>query len=85
MPGATSPWRVNDVVAYDGMRDAAVTAFAVLRAIALTNTPEADRARDELVELSRAVKTVDAFDRVAVAAVAARVADVLQRFQNRQP
>ncbi|MDF2578767.1 MAG: hypothetical protein K0S49_346, partial [Microbacterium sp.] len=34
MPGATSPWRVNDVVAYDLMREAAARAMALLSAAA---------------------------------------------------
>ncbi|MEV5070147.1 hypothetical protein MRBLMI12_001744 [Microbacterium sp. LMI12-1-1.1] len=72
MPGPTSPWRVNDVVAYDLMRDAAARAMALLSAAARTEDSGAD-ARDELVLLRRDVLAVDAYDRAAVAALAARI------------
>ena len=85
MPGATSPWRVNDVVAYDRMREAAVTAFAELHAATQTDAPDADAARQELVELRRDVVTVDAYDRTAVADLARRIDEVLQRLEGRTP
>ena len=64
MPGTTSPWRVNDVVAYDRMRETATTVFAVLHA---ASQPE------ELARLRREVLTVDAYDRAAVAVLSARL------------
>ena len=64
MPETTSPWRVNDVVAYDRMRETAVTVFALLH--------EASH-REELAILRRDVLTVDAYDRSAVAALQARL------------
>lgn len=83
MPAATSPWRVNDVVAYDQMRAAAAAAFALLRAVAAhAEGAEAETARDELVELRREVLTVDAYDRAAVAAVAARVDGVIRGLED---
>ena len=72
MPGATSPWRVNDVVAYDLMREAAARAMALLSAAAQSGDPGAD-ARRELARLRREVLAVDAYDRAAVAAVSARI------------
>ncbi|MDR7113755.1 uncharacterized protein YbaA (DUF1428 family) [Microbacterium trichothecenolyticum] len=85
MPGATSPWRVNDVVAYDRMREAAVTVFAELHAVTRRDAFGADAARQELVELRRAVLTVDAYDRAAVADLARRIDAVLQRLEGRTP
>ncbi|MFF2486263.1 hypothetical protein ACFVSU_07690 [Microbacterium sp. NPDC058062] len=64
MPGTTSPWRVSDVVAYDRMRETAVSVFALLQ--------EASH-RDELATVRRDVLTVDAYDRAAVAALQARL------------
>lgn len=64
MPGTTSPWRVNDVVAYDRVRETAVTVFALLH--------EASH-RDELAIIRRDVLTVDAYDRSAVATLQARL------------
>jgi formate-dependent phosphoribosylglycinamide formyltransferase (GAR transformylase) len=72
MPGATSPWRVNDVVAYDLMREAAARAMALLSAAARSGESGAE-ARRELARLRREVLAVDAYDRAAVAAVAVRV------------
>lgn len=72
MPEATSPWRVNDVVAYDLMRDAAARAFALLSAAAQTSESDANE-RHELTELRSDVLAVDAYDRAAVAALAARI------------
>lgn len=64
MPGTTSPWRVNDVVAYDRMRETATTVFALLHAASQ---------REELLRLRREVLTLDAYDRAAVAALSARL------------
>lgn len=75
MPGGTSPWRVNDVVRYDLMREAAARAMALLSAAAQSGESgdsDAD-ARRELARLRREVLAVDAYDRAAVAAVAARI------------
>lgn len=64
MPETTSPWRVNDVVVYDRMRETAVTIFALLHAASH---------REELATIRRDVLTVDAYDRSAVAALQARL------------
>jgi hypothetical protein len=64
MPGTTSPWRVNDVVAYDRMRDTATTVFALLYAASQ---------REELAALRWEVLTVDAYDRAGVGALQARL------------
>ncbi|KJL45768.1 hypothetical protein [Microbacterium trichothecenolyticum] len=73
MPAATSPWRVNDVVTYDRMREAAIHLTALLAAVARADDPAAGAARDELTALHREVHAVDAFDRAAVAALAERI------------
>jgi hypothetical protein len=69
-----SGWRVNDVVGYDVMRESAV-ALATLLIRETRTTSEPDRARGELAQLRQDVLTVDAFDRAAVAALAARLED----------
>ena len=74
MPGATSPWRVNDVVTYDRMRHNATTLTALLIGIARTGGDEAEQARIELARWRREVETMDGFDRAAVTAVAERIA-----------
>lgn len=73
MPRATSPWRVNDVVAYDRMRDSATAAFALMQAAARPEHGDAEAARAELALLHQEVLDVDAYDRDAVAALAARL------------
>jgi hypothetical protein len=69
MPGTTSPWRVNDVVAYDRMRETAITIFALLHAASHS---------EELARMRRDVLTVDVYDRSAVAALQARLDDRLR-------
>ena len=73
MPEATSPWRVNDVVAYDRMRAAAATLVGQLHAAARSNGREAVAARDEAARLYREVSAVDAYDRAAVTELAERI------------
>lgn len=72
MPGATSPWRVNDVVAYDLMREAAARAMALLSVAAQSGDSGHD-ARRELAQLRREVLAIDSYDRAAVATLAARI------------
>lgn len=73
MPGATSPWRVNDVVTYDRMRQNATTLTALLIGIAHAGGDEAEQLRVELAEWRREVETVDGFDRAAVTALTGRI------------
>lgn len=72
MPGATSPWRVNDVVAYDLMREAAARATALLTVAAQPENSNAD-AQNERARLRREVLAVHAYDRAAVATLAERI------------
>jgi hypothetical protein len=81
MPGATSPWRVNDVVAYDLMRAAAGRAMALLSAVAQSGDSAAD-ARRELARLRLEVLAVDAYDRAAVAAIAARIEQRIRELEG---
>lgn len=73
MPQATSPWRVNDVVAFDRMRELAATVYALLQASARAGEPLADAAREELSQWRREVLVVDAYDRAAVGWMASRL------------
>jgi hypothetical protein len=73
MPGTTSPWRVNDVVVYDRMRQHATALTALLVGVARAGGDEAERARAELAGWRREVATVDGFDRATVTALAERI------------
>jgi len=73
MPRASSPWRVNAVVAYDRMRGCATVAFALMHTGVRADDPDAEAARAEMALLHQKVLGVDAYDRDAVAAVAARL------------
>jgi len=64
----TSAWRVNDVVAYDVMRESATTLTALL----LESVTD-DAGVAELAELRRAVLNVDGYDRVQVGALASSI------------
>jgi hypothetical protein len=82
MPGATSPWRVNDVVVYDQMRDAATLLIGRLTAVARSTGADATASRDELAALHREVSSVDAYDRTAVQALAERIAHRAHELQG---
>ncbi|MGX5769751.1 hypothetical protein ACWKWN_03255 [Microbacterium trichothecenolyticum] len=82
MPGATSPWRVNDVVTYDRMRDAATTLSALLLTIANANGPDAEQARVEQGEWRREVAAVDGYDRAAVTDLAERMAQRIRELEG---
>ena len=73
MPGGTSPWRVNDVVVYDRMRDAATILIGQLTAAVRSGGADAATARTELAALRREISGVDAYDRAAVTALADRI------------
>jgi hypothetical protein len=74
---------VNDVVAYDRMRDTAVTAFALLQTATRNGGPDAAAARDQVGQLRREVLVVDAFDRAAVDALAARMNELVRELEGR--
>lgn len=63
-----SVWRVNDVVAYDAMRESATTLTALLLGATYQDVAQAD-----VAQLRGDVRAVDAYDRAAVAALAARI------------
>lgn len=65
-----SAWRVNDVVAYDAMRGSATTLTALLLR-ATHRQPYQTRA--DVAQLRGDVLAVDAYDRDAVTALAARI------------
>lgn len=58
-----SMWRVNDIVAYDLMRELANSLQAHLVELVLQGD---ESARTELVEVRRATNGVDGYDRAAV-------------------
>lgn len=60
MAAAPFAWHVNDVVAYDLMREAATRVQALLIAA------HHDSAADEMLEVRRATLAIDGFDRAAV-------------------
>ncbi len=76
MSGRTA-WRVDDVVAYEAMRESA-TALTALLLRTTTNEPaERPYAATEVGRLRSEVLNVDPYDRAAVAALALRIRDQL--------
>ena len=65
MAAQQSMWRVNDVVAYDVMRELSSSVQA--RLLERVRRGD-DSARDELLEVRRATLSVDGYDRVTVEA-----------------
>lgn len=74
MAGRTA-WRVDDVVAYEAMRESATALAALL--LRTTNDKPAQRpsAATEVGRLRSDVLNVDPYDRAAVAALALRIRD----------
>lgn len=60
MAAAPFAWHVNDVVAYDLMREAAT------RVQALLIDARSDSAAEELLQVRRATLAIDGFDRAAI-------------------
>lgn len=69
----TSAWRVNDVVAYEAMREAATRLAALLLASTRHGVETSERSGAELAQLRHDVLMVDGYDRAAVAALARRI------------
>lgn len=65
-----SAWRVNDVVAYEAMRESATTLTALLLGVASSVDATA-----ELAQLRSEVLGVDGYDRAAVVALATRISE----------
>lgn len=63
---ASAPWRPDDIVAYEEMRDLAVHLQTRLIATARQHGAGADAARQEAATVRRAILAVDGFDRKAV-------------------
>lgn len=61
-----SAWRPDDIVAYEEMRDLAVTAQTILIARARRGGRDADDARAEASRIRSATLAVDGFDRKAI-------------------
>lgn len=68
-----SAWRVNDVVAYDVMRESATTLTALLVEDANFGAARVDIVTAEIAQWRHEVLTVPAYDRVAVTALAERI------------
>jgi len=69
----TSGWRVNDVVAYEAMRESATTLTALLLRAANSRALAPDDVLVELAELRRDVLAVDGYNRDAVSALTERI------------
>lgn len=82
MPQKNSHWRVNDVVAYDRMREDTVNAFALLANAIQIDGQRADDARAELASVRDDVLSVDAYDRAAVSALATRIDDLIREYEG---
>lgn len=68
-----SVWRTDDVVTYDVMRNSATALTARLLRSVEVDPRAIDRIRPEVAAWWDAVLTVDAYDRAAVAELAARI------------
>jgi hypothetical protein len=77
VPGATSPWRLNDVVAYDRLREAVMT-LTQMQVRARAGLDE----REWLARLRSEVLLVDAFDRSAVNALTNRVEELMRDLER---
>lgn len=82
MPKGNSRWRVDDVVAYDMMREAAVDAFALLGGAVEVDSSRAESAKVELERLRREVLTVGAYDRSAVTALTSRIENLIRQYEG---
>lgn len=67
---APAAWRANDVVAYEAMRESATALIALL----LRRATDGSDPLGEATKLRQDVLEVDAYDRAAVTALAARIA-----------
>lgn len=72
MAGITA-WRVNDVVAYDRMRESASALTSLLLQSSSATTEEPSDVRAELAQLRHDLLSLDGYDRVAVGDLAARI------------
>lgn len=68
-----SAWRADDVVTYDVMQESATTLTALLLRTIELDPRSTDRIRSEIAGWRDDVLTVDAYDRAAVAALAALI------------
>lgn len=69
----TSAWRVNDVVAYDAMRESATQLTAQLLKSADHDSTGPEEAQAEMALLRQGVLGVDGYNRAAVVALARRI------------
>ncbi|WP_396655634.1 hypothetical protein [Microbacterium sp.] len=68
-----SPWRVNDVVTYERMREAASALTALLLQAIDRDPRHADEVRREIIERRREVLSTDGYDRASVVALSERI------------
>lgn len=68
-----SAWRVNDVVAYDAMRESATILTSLLLAPASADSSGIPHHSEEIAEWRHRVLTCDGVDREAVAMLAATI------------
>lgn len=69
-----SAWRVNDVVAYEAMRESATLLTNLLLRSSIEDTGPSAAALSELRQLYRDILDVDGHDRAAVNSLADRIA-----------
>lgn len=83
MVGEPSAWRANDVVAYDGLREAANAAIALLLRLSTTGTIDESEAIAASAEIRQSVLGIDGFDRAEVDShrtlLDERIADLISR------
>jgi len=71
---SSGPWRPDDIVAFEEMRDLAVAAQTLLIARARRGGTDSEIARSEATTLHRETIEVDGFDRKAIDAQTRRLA-----------
>lgn len=79
MDGGRSAWRPNDVVAYDGMREAANTAIALWVRLADEGAILLRVANEEASAIRRELLLVDGYDRAAVDAARVRFDELVTK------
>lgn len=77
-----SAWRVNDVVAYELMREAATTLTHLLLQSIERDPATAAEVHREVAELRREVLSADGYDRAAVIALSTRIDSRLQELSR---
>jgi len=81
----TSAWRVNDVVAFEAMRESATTLTALLLHRSTGGRQTLSRAIEEITTLRESVLNTDSDDRAAVSLLAKSIDRRIEQLRDSQP